>query len=179
MSTSNSFLAHRRTEIGDDEAFIQRCLDGTYRGTVLDTADDVIAREHSGVPDEPTAADIAAAIIAEFDEPEPDHPTYGVFHVVRTVRDGQPLHHHPAAARIDATLSDHDSALHLATALRLTRYRDDTTGQERILSTQQVQGCAEDNRPLYLWLRRATRLATVSDATVVADADLHRVVPPA
>lgn len=178
MSTS-SYLAHCRTEINDDQAFIQRCLDGTYRGTVLDIADDVIAREHSGVPDEPTPADIAAAIIAEFDEPEPDRPTYGIFHVVRTVRDGQPLHHQPAAARIDATLSDRDSALHLATALSLTRYRDDTTGQERILSTQQMQGCAEDNRPLYLWLRQATRLATVSDATVVADADLHRVVPPA
>lgn len=150
-----------------------------YGGTVLDTAADVIAREHSGVPDEPTAADIAAAIIAEFDEPEPDRPAYGVFHVVRTVRDGHSLHHQPAAARIDATFTDRDSALHLATALRLTRYRDNTTGQERILSTQQVQGCDKDNRPLSLWLRQATPLTTVSDATVMADADLHRVVPPA
>lgn len=52
MSTSSSYLAHCHTEIGDDEAFIQRCLDGTYRGTVLDTAYDVIARERSGVPDQ-------------------------------------------------------------------------------------------------------------------------------
>lgn len=177
MSTS-SYLTRCRTEIGSDEVFIQRCLDGTYDGTVLDIAADVIAREHSGVPGEPTAADIAAAIIAEFDEPEPDHPIYGVFHVVRTVRDGQPLHHQPASARIDATFSDRDSALHLATALALTRYRHTTTGHERILSTQQILGCDKDNRPLYLWLRQATPLTTVSDATVMTDADLHRVVSP-
>jgi hypothetical protein len=166
-------LARCRAELDDDEAFIQRCLDGTYRGTVLDTASDVIAREHSGVPDEPTAADIAAAIVTELDESEPDRPTYGIFHVVRTVRDGQPLHHQPAAARIDATLTDLDSALHLAHALRLTRYQDNATGQTRILSTQQLLACAEDNRPLYRWLRQATRLGTVSDATVVPDTDLH------
>ena len=75
MSTS-SYLAHCRTEVGD-ETLIQRCLADTYRGTVLDIAFDIIAREHSGVPTEPTATDIAAAIIAKFDEPEPDHPTYG------------------------------------------------------------------------------------------------------
>jgi hypothetical protein len=152
MSTS-SYLAHCRTEVGDDETFIQRCLDGTYCGTVLDIAFDVIAREHSGVPAEPTAAGIATAIIAECDEPEPDHPTYGVFHVVRTVGDGQRLHHRTVAARIDATLTAYGAAVDLANALRLTRYRDNLTGHERILSTRQLVGCAEDNRPLYLWLR--------------------------
>jgi hypothetical protein len=175
--TTSSYLAHCRAEIGDDLTFIQRCLDGTYRGTVLDTADDVIARDHSGVPTEPTPADIAAAIIAAFDEPEPDRPTYGIFHVVRTIRDGQPLHHQPSATRVDATLTDYDSAVDLANALRLTRYRDSTTGQERILSTQQLMACAEDNPPLHQWLRRAARRNVVSDAEVVAAADLNLSIP--
>lgn len=91
-----------------------RCQDGAY-GTRVD----------------PSAADIATAIIEEFLEPDTDSPMYGTYHVLRLVRSGQSLADRPTADRIDATFDAYWAAANTASAVAHRRIATVTPGAAR------------------------------------------------